>query len=169
MLVSVLRRCAIAAGLGSLVRRALLRRRRRLRRGGLITRGWRLALGLLLLRGSGRKRARRGKGARGRRRRQRRQVRRRLAPQQPRELLGRNRVLLTRHVIVSLARLEGGLRLIAQDRRLDEDHQIIARRGVVARLEQEADERDAAEERHAVVAAVLLVRNQAAEYDDTAV
>ena len=58
---------------------------------------------------------------------------------------------------------------VAQDLRADEDHEVGLVALAAARLEQLADERDAAEVGHALLAARRAVADQAAEHHDAAV
>ena len=165
------RPAARAGGGGAPVARGRLRRRRRRLRRRL---GRRIGVGVARLLALGR----RGAGRRGARRRVE-QLRRheRLERGQRRLALARHQrhlavlvaELLFADVVVLRVRLDHRIDAVAQDARPDEDHQVGLDLVDTARLEELANDRNRAEERHLLLLFTHLVGDQAAEHDDAAV
>src|SRR5262249_57212267 len=73
------------------------------------------------------------------------------------------------HVVVLELGLVGRLIRIAHDLRTDEDHQVGLAGGLVARLEEQTEERNVAEVRYAALALGGIVLDESAEHHDAAV
>src|SRR6185503_3067356 len=77
--------------------------------------------------------------------------------------------LLVAYDVVLRVRLDRGLGAVADDRRTDEQHQVALFLRAAASLEQLADQRNRAQDRHAVLAFAGGVGDQAAEHDYAAI
>src|SRR5205823_1372319 len=118
--------------------------------------------------GRGSWRARVARGRRGAGLRRRLELAARHARQQRQGLAPVEVLLLIHHVVVLEVRLERRLRRIAQDLRADEQDEVVLGRSGVARLEQQPDERNVAEVRHALLTLDAVVLDEATEHHHAA-